>query len=83
MNDWLAAALAMIVCLIPPGIACFRGRPEERLVGFELAGTLTALAMVLIAEGLGRPSFLDLPLTVALLSFAGGLVFARFLERRL
>jgi multicomponent Na+:H+ antiporter subunit F len=37
--------------------------------------------MVLLAEGFNRPSFYDLPLTLALLSFGGGMVFARFLQR--
>jgi multicomponent Na+:H+ antiporter subunit F len=36
---------------------------------------------MLLAEGFGRLPFFDLALTLALLSFAGGLVFARFLER--
>jgi multisubunit Na+/H+ antiporter MnhF subunit len=31
--------------------------------------------------GFGRYPFIDLGLAVALLSFGGGLVFARFLER--
>ena len=41
---------------------------------------LVSLAMILLAEEMGRPLFLDLGLALALLSFGGGLVFARFLE---
>jgi multisubunit Na+/H+ antiporter MnhF subunit len=36
---------------------------------------------VLLAEGLHRSGVFDLALVLALLSFGGGLVFARFLER--
>ena len=81
MNIWLIAAAAMLVCLVPAGIVCLRGDAIDRLVGLELAGTLVTITLALLAEGFGRASFFDLPLTLALLTFAGGLVFARFLER--
>ncbi len=81
MNTWLVAAIAMIVCLIPCGAVCLRGEATDRLAGLETAGTICTLILALLAEAMGRPAFLDLALTMALLSFAGGLVFARFLER--
>lgn len=81
MNLWLIAAGALLVCLVPAGVVCLRGDAIDRLVGLELTGTLATVTLVLLAEGFHRVSFLDLPLTLALLSFAGGLVFARFLER--
>ena len=37
--------------------------------------------LLLLAEGFGRAPFTDLAVALALLSFGGGLVFARFLER--
>ncbi len=81
MNAWLAAATAMIFCLIPCGIVCLRGRAIDRLVALEATSTICVLILMLLAEGFGRLPFFDLALTLALLSFAGGLVFARFLER--
>ena len=66
---------------VPAVIVCLRGDAIDRLVGLELAGTLATVTLALLAEGFGRVSFFDLPLTLALLTFAGGLVFARFLER--
>ena len=81
MNPWLIAATALLVGLIPCGIVCFRGAPMERLVALELAGTLNALTLLLLAQGFDQPPFYDLALVLSLLSFAGGLVFARFLER--
>ncbi len=81
MNMWLAAATAMMLCLVPCGIACFRGAPVDRVVALEAAAAICVLILMLLAEGFGRLPFYDLSLTLALLSFAGGLVFTRFLER--
>ena len=47
----------------------------------ELAGTITTLVLLIIAQGTHRQPFFDLALVSALLSFGGGLAFARFLER--
>jgi multicomponent Na+:H+ antiporter subunit F len=46
-----------------------------------MASVLLTLALLTLAEAMQRPIFLDLALTQALLSFGGGLVFARFFER--
>jgi multicomponent Na+:H+ antiporter subunit F len=75
------AALAMAVFLIPCAAASLRGGPVDRLVALEAAGVIGPLILLLIAEAMGRQPFADLGLALALLSFAGGLVFARFLER--
>jgi multicomponent Na+:H+ antiporter subunit F len=71
----------MLICLIPCGIACLRGDIADRLVGLEAGGLIAALILLLGAVGFHRQSFTDLALALALLSFGGGLVFARFLER--
>jgi multicomponent Na+:H+ antiporter subunit F len=81
MNIWLWAALVLMVCLIPCGIACLRGDIWRRLVGLEAAGMIASLILLLLAEGFHRAPFADLALALALLSFGGGLVFVRFLER--
>jgi multicomponent Na+:H+ antiporter subunit F len=60
---------------------CLRGSPVDRLVGLELAGTVDTLVLLLLAQAYDRAIYFDLALALALLSFAGGLVFARFLER--
>ena len=83
MNVWLAAGAAVTSALIPCADMCLRGEPERRLVGLEMAGMLVTVAMVLFTVGFGRLPFMDLPLTLAIMSFGGGLVFARFLEKHL
>jgi multicomponent Na+:H+ antiporter subunit F len=81
VNEWLVAALALLAGLIPCGVVCLRGEPTERLVGLSMAGTIDALVLLLLAVGYRRGIYLDLALALALLTFAGSLVFARFLER--
>jgi multicomponent Na+:H+ antiporter subunit F len=62
---------------------CLRGTPERRLVGLEMTGLIVTISLVLFAVGFGRNPFIDLPLALAIMSFGGGLVFARFLEKHL
>lgn len=83
MNLWLIAAGAVSVSLVPCADMCLRGSPERRLVGLEMASVLVTIAMVLYTVGFGRSIFIDLPLALAIMSFGGGLVFARFLEKHL
>ena len=81
MNAWLLAATVLLFALIPCGVTVFRGGAPNRLVGLEFSSMITVLLLVLLAEGSHRVNFYDLGLALALLSFGGGLVFARFLER--
>ncbi len=83
MNPWLIAASVVSAALLPCADMCLRGSPERRLVGLEMASLLVTIAMVLFTVGFGRSIFIDLPLALAIMSFGGGLVFARFLEKHL
>ena len=83
MNIWLMAGVAVASSLAPCAFMCLRGTPERRLVGLEMTGMIVILSMVLFTVGTGRLPFIDLPLTLAILSFGGGLVFVRFLRRYL
>jgi multisubunit Na+/H+ antiporter MnhF subunit len=58
-----------------------RGTAWDRLVGLELLSVVAVLAMVLIADGSGRSSYLIVPLVLAVLSVTGSLVAARLLQR--
>ena len=82
-NPWLVAGAAVAATLIPCADMCLRGNPERRLVGMEMASVQVIIAMVLLTVGFGRTIFIDLPLALAVMSFGGGLVFARFLEKHL
>jgi multicomponent Na+:H+ antiporter subunit F len=81
---WLGAAIAMMVGGLGPClVATLRGEPADRLAGLILAGPLATLVLLLLAAAYGRPAYLDVALVLALLSFAGSLVYARFLGRTL
>ncbi|MGA7157375.1 MAG: monovalent cation/H+ antiporter complex subunit F [Acidobacteriaceae bacterium] len=83
MNTWLMAAAGVSATMIPCADMCLRGTPERRLVGLEMASMIVTIALVLYTMGFGRLPFMDLPLAMAVMSFGGGLVFARFLEKHL
>jgi multicomponent Na+:H+ antiporter subunit F len=81
VNAWLVAATVLLAGLLPCLWVAMRGTIVSALAGLELASTITTLVLLLIAQGLRRDPFMDLALVSAVLSFAGALVFARFLER--
>ena len=81
MNAWLIAATALMFGLVPCLWVCTRHGPLDALVALELASTITTLVLLVLAQGYRRDPFMDLALVSALLSFAGALTFARFLER--
>lgn len=81
MNVWLITGLVLLVALVPCAITCLRGKPTDRLVGLEMGGIILSLELVVLAQGFARVPFYDLAVALSLLSFGGGLVFARFLER--
>jgi multicomponent Na+:H+ antiporter subunit F len=81
MNEWEIATAVLATALIPCGWVCLRRGFAEGVVAVQLAGTIGTLAIVVLAEGEGREPFGDLAMVAAPLSFAGTLVFLRFLER--
>ncbi|HET9183909.1 MAG TPA: monovalent cation/H+ antiporter complex subunit F [Candidatus Angelobacter sp.] len=81
MNTWLISATVLLFTLVPVGIVAFRGDTMDRMAGLEFASIITTLILMLLAQGFQRIPFYDIALAAALLSFGGGLVFIRFLER--
>ena len=65
MREWHVAAAVLVAALIPCGWVCVRRSFAEGVVAVQIAGTVAALAL----------------LVLAVLSFVGTLVFLRFLER--
>ena len=83
MNVWLAAAVAVSAALVPCADMSLRGNPDRRLIGLEMTSIIVTVVLVLLTMGFGRLPFIDLPLALAIMSFGGGLVFARFLGKHL
>jgi multisubunit Na+/H+ antiporter MnhF subunit len=84
VNAWLWAALVLLVGGVGPTLfLASTGTAMGRLVGLEACSSLTTLALLLLAQGFNRTSYVDAALVLAVLSFTGTLVFTRFLGRSL
>jgi len=83
MNEWEIAAAALGAAIIPCLAVCALTGAMRALAAFEVAGTLAASALMLLAEGFHRQPFIDLALLLALLSIVGAMAFARLMERDL
>jgi multicomponent Na+:H+ antiporter subunit F len=81
VNEWLIAALVLLVAMLPLLGVCFLADAVDGLVALQVAGTNAAFVLLLLSEGLQRQPFADLAIVLALLSFAGSLAFSYFLER--
>lgn len=83
MNIWEIAAEVMIFALAPLAWSAMRGDATHRLVSFFMAGVVITLLMMLLTMAFHRMPMMDVAITLALMSFGGGIVFARFFERHL
>lgn len=75
------AAAGLVAALVPAGVVVFRGDAVDRAAGLSMASVTLTLLLLALAQAFQQPTFQDLALALALMSFGGGLVFARFLER--
>ncbi len=76
-----AAAVAMLIALIPAGIVLARGELPEAVVAYEFITAVMVMVLALLAQAFQRSSLYELPVLLALLMFGGGLVFVRVMER--
>jgi multicomponent Na+:H+ antiporter subunit F len=82
VNLWLIGATVLICGLAPCLYVALRAPTLDALVAVQLATTVTAVALVLLAEGYHRSSYYVLPIVLTVLAFAGGLAVLRFLGER-
>ena len=78
---WLAAVVALLPALAVPVFAAMRGDAGRRLAALQLATPLVSIILALMTFAFDQQSFVDLALTLALVSLPGTLVVALFLER--
>ncbi len=83
MNIWLLAAQITIFALAPLLWMAARGDVRQRVVSFYMAGVVTTLLIMLLTMAFDRMPMMDLAVALSLMSFGGGIVFARFFERHL
>jgi multicomponent Na+:H+ antiporter subunit F len=80
-----AASLVLIVlhlALLLAFVRIVRGPSlPDRVVALDLSGSLVVGIIAVYAIRSGQPVFLDVAITLALISFLGTVAFARYLER--
>jgi multisubunit Na+/H+ antiporter MnhF subunit len=77
---FLAAAIAMLVALIPAGVTIARGDTAEAVVAYQFLTSVAVMVLALIAQGFGRAGLFEFPVVLAVLLYGSGLVFARAVE---
>jgi multisubunit Na+/H+ antiporter MnhF subunit len=80
MNEWEIVAAVLAGSLLPCLGVCVLAGVADGLVAMEIAGTIVATILMVLAEGLQRQPFIDLALTLAILAIVGTLAIARLLE---
>jgi len=76
-----AAAIAMLICLIPAGIVIARDDLPAAVVAYQFITAVVVLVLALLAQAFDRSSLFELAVLFALLMFGSGLVFVRAMER--
>lgn len=80
MTPFLAAALGMLLAVVPLGVVAWRGTLVEALVAYEAVSSVVVMELVLVPAGFGRSGEFELPILLAVLLLGSGLVFVRALE---
>jgi multisubunit Na+/H+ antiporter MnhF subunit len=81
MLVFAAAAIAMLIALVPAGLVLLRGELAAAVVAFEFITAVMVMVLALLAQAFLRSALFELPVLLALLMFGSGLVFVRALER--
>jgi len=81
MNGYLVAASVLIGAVGPCVLVCSLATPLDGLVALELAGALSTLALLCLAEGFHRSTYFGVAIVCAVVTWIGGLVIARFLGK--
>lgn len=77
----MAAAIGMLLGVIPLGVVAWRGTVMEAVVAYEVISSIAVMVLVLLPQGFGRSAEFELPVLLAVLLLGAGLVFVRTLER--
>jgi multisubunit Na+/H+ antiporter MnhF subunit len=83
MNQWLVAALILVVALGVCSAAALVFDLVTAVVALEVGGVVAVSTLLVLAEAMHRQSFVDLALVAAVLALPGALIFVRLLERRI
>lgn len=79
---FLASVVLLIGAMVPALLLSARHGPTDRLVGVSLGGSVAVLVGLLLSQAYGEPSYLIVPLVLAVLALTGVLVYTRLLGPR-
>jgi multisubunit Na+/H+ antiporter MnhF subunit len=77
----IAAAIAMLVAMIPAGVVLCRDELASSVVAYEFITSVVVMVLALLAEGFQRSSEFEFPVLMAVLLYGSSLVFVRAMER--
>jgi multisubunit Na+/H+ antiporter MnhF subunit len=83
MNVWTLGAAVSLIGFLPLLWVLARETRVEALVAVQAAQAVGTLVLVLVAEGFHRSTYFVLPDALAILSFVGTLLYARFMRKHL
>jgi multisubunit Na+/H+ antiporter MnhF subunit len=76
-----AAAIAMLLTLIPAGVVLCRDELADSVVAYEFITSVIVMVLALLAETFQRSSEFEFPVLMAVLLYGSSLVFVRVVER--
>ena len=79
---WMAASFALVLGFVPCLIVAVRADAISAVAALNLAGVLTAFALVTLTVAFQSQSFITLAVVLVPVSFVGSLAFVRHLERQ-
>jgi multisubunit Na+/H+ antiporter MnhF subunit len=80
VNEWEIAAVVLIGAIVPCTAVCVFATAAAALAALEVASTVAATVLIVLAEAFHRQPFVDLAVVMAVLSVVGSLAFARLME---
>jgi multisubunit Na+/H+ antiporter MnhF subunit len=84
MNAFTIAATALLAGFLPCGVVLARARePIDAVVALELCGAVAVLVLLCLGQGFNASTYFNVPVVAAAVTWISGLIFARFLGRRL
>jgi multisubunit Na+/H+ antiporter MnhF subunit len=78
---FVAAAIVLVVCLVALTAVALWADTDAGLPALQLGGALTTMALVCLSIGLESTAMTGVALICAVTTWAGGLVYVRFMER--
>jgi multisubunit Na+/H+ antiporter MnhF subunit len=81
VNAFVWAATGLLLGYVPLLWIVVRRRPIDGLLALEAGGILLVLVLLCLAEGFHRSFGYGVAIVASMMTWIGGLVFARFLGR--